>query len=286
MTDIGDLYPITVETRKAPTDAQIAAGQPGDLVDVTSVTVTVTTPDGVPKTPVIMTNASTGVYRYDFPTTVSGLHMWSAVSVGLVAAVADDVFVVSDPGPLSIVSVDEVITHMRAQPTMDADDREQLRVYCVAATSAIEEDLHRALVRRVVTETHNGGCAALFLRQTPVLSVTSVVETGVTLGQSGDYVIDPRLGILYRGTAQAPAWFDYGLQSVVVTYLAGMTQPPEFIRKVALNTVVKMWQAAQQLPHTYLDGQLDGAGFVQAATAQLTGPEFRAYEQYRLVSVG
>lgn len=284
MTDVGDLYPITVETRLAPTAQQIDDGEPGDLISVDSVTVTVTTPDGVTLPPVVITSpTSLGRYQYDFPTTMVGLHHWSGLSAGAVVAVAADVFVVAAGEPTSIVSVDEVVDHMRAQATMTAADREQLKGYCVAATSAIENDLYRALVRRVVVETHDGGCGVIYLRQTPVLEVTSVVETGTTLAVSGEYVVDGRFGLLYRGDQQSPFWFDYGRQNIVVTYLAGMESPPEFVRKVAKNTVVKMWQAAQQLPHPYLDGQVDGAVLVQQATAQLTGPEFRSYEAYRMV---
>jgi hypothetical protein len=278
VTDIGDLYPITVETRIAPTAQQIADNEPGDLVDVTSVTVTVTTPDGTSLTPVVMTRTSLGTYAYDFPTTVAGLHSWWAVAVGTVVGTNSDTFVVVDTGPRSIGSVDEVVAHMRAEG-MSGEDREKLRDYCVAATSAIEADLHRALVRRVVVDTFDGGCGAVFLTATPVLSITSVVDSGTTIGVN-DYTVNRTMGILYRGGQQAVEWFDGGRQSVVVTYLAGVEQPPEFVRKIWKNTVARMWMS-QQLPHQSLD--VDEAGAVQAAAQALTGPEFRAYEAYRRV---
>lgn len=282
--DLGDLYPITMETRLAPTAQQLEDGDQGTLVDVTDVTITVTTPDGTTLTPVVLTaSTSTGQYDYDYPCVDVGLHGWSAVSTGVVVASGGGTFYVSPAGAQSIVSVDEVVSQMGAESTITGDDREELRSMCAAATSAVQNDLHRVLVRTTVVETHDGGCSALFLRKTPVQSITSVVESGTTLATSGEYVLNGRLGILYRGTQQAPYRFDSGLQSVVVTYVAAPEELPEFVRKVVKNTVIKMWQASRQQPHPYLDGQLDSNAPVVAATAQLTGPEFLAYQAYRMI---
>jgi hypothetical protein len=283
--DLGDLYPITMETRLAPTAQQLEDGDPGTLVDVTDVTITVTTPDGTSLTPVVLTaSTSTGQYDYDYPCVDVGLHHWTGVSTGVVVASVSGVFVVSPAGAQSIVSVDEVVSQMGAESTITGDDREELRSMCVAATSAVQNDLYRVLVRTTVVETHDGGCSAIFLRKTPVQSITSVVESGATLATTGEYTLNGRLGILYRGSQQAVYAFAGGIQNVVVTYVAVPEELPEFVRKVVKNTVIKMWQSSRQKPHPYLDGQLDSNAAVVQATAQLTGPEFRAYEAYRMVA--
>jgi hypothetical protein len=199
-----------------------------------------------------------------------------------VVASVSGVFVVSATGAQSIVSVDEVVSQMGAESTITSDDREELRSMCAAATSAVQNDLHRVLIRTVVTETHDGGCSAIFLRKTPVSSITSVTETGTALATTGQYVVNGRLGILYRGSQQAPYRFDGGLQNIEVTYVAEPEELPEFVRKVVKNTVIKMWQASRQQPHPYLDGQLDGNA-AAPATAQLTAAEFLAYQAYRMV---
>jgi hypothetical protein len=282
--DLGDLYPITMETRLAPTAQQLEDGAPGTLVDVTDVTITVTTPDGTSLTPVVLTaSTSTGQYDYDYPCVDVGLHHWTGVSTGVVVASVSGVFVVSPAGAQSIVSVDEVVNRMGAESTITADDREELRSMCVEATSAVQNDLYRVLVRTTVVETADGGCSAIFLRKTPVQSITSVVESGTTLATSGEYTLNGRLGILYRGSQQAVSWWDGGIQNVVVTYVAAPEELPEFVRKVVKNTVIKMWQSSRQKPHPYLDGQLDAQTATVQATAQLTSAEFKAYEAYRML---
>lgn len=240
----------------------------GVLGNATTVTCTVTLPDGSTATPTVA-NLGTGLYAFDYPTVQAGRHTFVVTATGstLGSAVREwsDSFDVDSPGSM-LVSFREAMAHLSAQGVITSqDDREQLRWYCSVATDAIERALGRTYTRRTVTEKHNGGKTGIRLRHKPVISLTTVVESGGTLTAS-DYTLDENSGIIYRGSTTAELTWIWGRQNVVVTYVPGALDPPRIARKVALDAVAAMWQTAQQSPHPALDAAEATAGVIAGMT--------------------
>lgn len=268
--DIGDPAPLTV---RIYTD-----DEPPQLIDTTTVNVIVTLPDGTTSAVLPMTRASLGVYEYDFPTTMPGLHQWAATATGAVEGVFEDAFTVT-AGGRSLVSVDEAVEHLRGAGVITKPaDRERLRWLCQVATDAVERDLGRILVPREFTEVLDGGRHALVLTHTPVLEVLSVDEDGVTVPGTGYWT---RYGLLYRGTLGARGCWSHA--GVTVTYRAGDLIPPPVTRKVALNGVQRMWQASAQV-HPDIEA-MNSYGAVFAAAGSLTPLEMGAYQSLRQVGI-
>jgi hypothetical protein len=244
----------------------------GTLANAGTVVVTITLPDGTTTAPTVV-NSSTGVYDIAYTTVQTGKHDVSGSVTGGVLGtefdVWEDSFTVEQP-LRTFVGVDEASAHLRAQGVITTDaDREQLRWLCFVASDAVERDLDRIIARRTVIENHDGGKTGIKLRSGPIISITSVVESGTTLTGT-DYVLDSNSGVLWRGSASAAGWWAYGRQLVVVTFVAGFVNPPAAARMVALYLVQAMWQSSQQAPHSLLDeGALEGANLFAASL--LTG---------------
>lgn len=123
-----------------------------------------------------------------------------------------------------IVTVDEVKKQLNIDPA-DTSQDDELAVYVEAVTEVIEH-ITGPVVPRSVTEVYDGGQAALTLRRSPVIAITSVTESGLAL-TAGAYTLSA--GILTRvsgrwsGTAGA----------VTVVYQAGRPTIPAAIKLAA-----------------------------------------------------
>ena len=254
-----------------------SAGAPADA-DSTP-TYAITLPDGTTGTPPTVQHGATGDYYVVFPTTQAGLHqeVWTAPVTSVTVTIRRS-FVVEEAAS-AFIDTDEALAHLRAQGLITtAVDLEQLRWLCQVSSTAVEDDLGRAIARRAVTDVFDGGLLWVRPRTQPLLSVTTVVENGVTL-TTGDYVLDLAHGLLIRGTALAPRTWYPALQAVSISYVAGMPVPPRVARKVALNLVERMWATSQQAPHPALD-ELGTIPPVSPAAA-LTSVELAAYDRLR-----
>lgn len=285
--DLGDILPdLGVTTTSNST---------GALADPTTLTLTLTLPDGTARIgtypaavgdTVTITRASAGTYAATVITTQAGLWSGRWVSVGNTCDGAyEQAWNVEAAGGV-FIAVDEASQHLRAAGIITTSaDREQLRAYCRFACDAVERDLHRTIAPRTVTDTYSGSSGwstALTLRRAPLVSVTTVTESGIVLTAGTDFVADLARGVLHRGTTTAARTWAAGRLNIIVVARAGYAVPPLIARKVALNAVERMWQAAQQAPHDALDP--DGAVF--AAAASLTPVEQSAYKGLRRVVVG
>jgi hypothetical protein len=255
----------------------------GVLTNPLTATLAITQPDGTLAAGTIVTlpPAVTGQLVYDFPYSQAGLHSvhWSTT---VPTTAEDDVFIAERPAAL-LVSVDEAVAHLRAAGVLTSDaDREQLQWLCLVASDAVERDLGRVITRRTVTETYDGGRWKINLRSTPVISITTVTESGTALA-AGDYVVNTSTGQLARGSTLSPSWFASGWQNIVVTYVAGYADPPKIVRKVALNGVQRMWQESQVASHPLLDEA--GELAVAVAAGALTPLELGAYNSLRAVGI-
>lgn len=277
MPNLGSILPFSTDVYDKPVE------DGGVLTNAASAVLTVTLPDGTSATPTV-TNPSTGKYVGNFQTTGSSplgryLGHWVLTFAGGAIDTYDETIDVMS----TIVTVDEALQHLRASGVIKTEpDIDYLEWLCSVATNAVELALGRNYVRKTVVEVHSGGCGSLILRRSPVLSITSVSESGSTLSAS-DYVVDPEMPILYRGSTSYSRAFSSGRLNVTVTYVVGSLNPPPVVRKVALNAIQGMWQSSQQAEHAALEEFAPES--LAAAVAALTPIEMAAYNSLRAAAI-
>lgn len=286
MPQLGDTLRFSVDLYDKPVE------DGGVLVNATvQPTLTVTRPDLTTVTPsVTHPPAVTGKYFVDVATTVGGATgpyrgAWLlTTATGTVAY--QETFEVS----ASLVTLDEVLAHLRARDLLTKDDDlEQLEWLAAVATDSVERDLDRVLVLRTFTaEKWDGGKTGVVLLGSPVVAVTAVTENGTALptGEGTDWVTDLRAGIVYRGTSTGYGRWATGRQNVAVTYQAGYASPPPIARKVALTAVERMWETSQQAGHPLIDDVSADAAVFAAVSNSLTPIERAGYEALRRPGIG
>jgi hypothetical protein len=276
--DPGDPIPFRADLYTDDPDAG------GVLTNAASVALTIILPDGSTVTPSV-TNppAVTGKYRYDYQTTTASLTgeytgSWAFTNPNSAYRESYDI-------GTSLVSVNEALRHLRAVGVIKGVvDLDELQWLCFVASNAVEADLDRVVAKRTVTETYDGNVQYLVLRSTPVISITSVLENGVSLDVASNVTLDRNSGILWRGLALNSTVFGWGRQNITVTYVAGMQQVPYFLRKVVLSTVQAMWRDSQQAPNPGMAAYAASPEFVD--TGALTKREQDAYDSLRGVGIG
>lgn len=232
-TDLGDPYPITVETRN---DDQ-------ELANTDSVFVTITLPNGTALAAAEMLQTGLGIYEYNYPTTVAGLHSWEADAAGPIEGVFSDTFSVTAPTEFGIVSLEEARVALRMSDS-NTDQDEFIRDAILDVSDICEAYTGQVWRRIVVTsELADGGAERIQLRRIPVESITSVTESGVAVASTA-YVLDAPNGWLWRGSAQIGRCWLPGRQSVSVSYVAAPAGGivPRRIRRGALNFIRHLWE--------------------------------------------
>ncbi|SEG44866.1 hypothetical protein SAMN04489712_105275 [Thermomonospora echinospora] len=147
-------------------------------------------------------------------------------------------------GALDIIST----TDAKAQLNMsDSTSDTELAGY-VSAASRVVEKYVGAVIHRTVTDTFDGGRSQLLLSTLPVVSITSVTDTGTALAADG-YTVDLRAGVLTRLVGTSPTPFEAGYQSVQVVYTAGQAADIAAVaadladyRLAALIIVQHLWE--------------------------------------------
>lgn len=245
--DLGDLVPLSVTVRDA-------AGAP---TNATTVTLTITLPDGTPVTPTVVNPpAQTGVYVYDYPTVQAGRHLYRWTSTTPQAAYVD-VFDVRTAAPAYIISLADMKNHLNMTSTTDD---EELRGFIEAATAVIEDELGRAAVRRTFTEEHTAH-GEILLNWTPVASLTSVASVdGTTTWDVADLHVSTS-GVL---TAKATAVALVG--DIETVYVAGPTVTPANWVKAGQIIVQHLW-----------DTQRGNKGSAHAGGTETPGAGFTRY---------
>jgi hypothetical protein len=94
----------------------------------------------------------------------------------------------------------------------------------------------------VTAELHSGGTDVLYLRQAPVVSVTSVTDTGVAVTAS-TYTLDAPTGRLFFGDTRSTGCWTAGQENISVTYVTGPPAGvvPAYIRQGLLVLVEHLW---------------------------------------------
>lgn len=278
MADLGDTLTFRTDLYDRPQD------QGGVLTNADTVTLSILKPDGTlvsPAPSVLNPPTITGKYVYDHVTLVTDppgrwIGTWTLTLSGRTG-----VYVETFDLGTSLITLDEAIAHLRAaRVIVSGSDLDQLQFLCFVATDAVERDLGRALTRKTITETHSGGDYYIVLEHSPVISVATVVENGVTLTAS-DYLLDGPL--LLRGNSQSITNWAWGVLNIVITLQVGYLDPPLIARKVALNAVQRLWQESQVAAHPMIDEL--GESMVTTAVGLLTPIELAAYNSLKVVPV-
>ena len=158
---------------------------------------------------------------------------------------------------MSIVTVDEAAAHLQLG---NARDDNRLQFFIDAATIALE--FHSIPMRtKTVTEAHDGGDTAIWLRRPPVVSIVSLVEViglqswtlteqppGSSTSPWGYSLEDIRYGRIIRRDAGGFAFpFSPGTANVQVTYTVGTdSNTPANLRMALLELIRHIWQFGQQ----------------------------------------
>lgn len=219
MHDLGD----TVTIARACRDAA------GQLANATTVALTVTKPDGTTDTPAVVNPpALTGQYTVGYVPAQVGRHAWRLTFTG--GGVPDqahtDVFHVWPAVSDWIVGLAETKEHLNIGASDTSQDEELRR--SIAGVTAVVEDIVGVVARRSFTQTCSGdGGNVLLLSRLPVISVTTVVENGVTLPAS-DYTVNAH-GVLTRVAGGVASRWAVGYNNIDVAHLSGRPVVPDNI---------------------------------------------------------
>jgi hypothetical protein len=219
-----------------------------------TMTLTITLPDGTMVTPSPGTGAASGpdwLITYDYPTVQAGLHKaaWQTTSPGTAAT---DYFNVR--AFASILSLAEAKLHLSAGPgaTWTGDD-DELRNFLQAVTEAIEAKAGACIRRTVTQRVADAGCT-LVLNARPVISVTSVtsVWTGGPSWTGTSLVLDADAGTVTTQLGAVP--FYYGPWDVV--HQVGRAVITERIIHAAKELLRHLWETQRgQLQAGALGGE-------------------------------
>ena len=218
----------------------------GVLTHASTVTLTITLPDGTSVTPAITDPSVPGQYRLAWQTTVPGRHTAHAATTGPVTSWDDEFDVAATPWPAMVSLADA-----KSQLNMDVTDHrfdDELRDFIAGVTGAVEDYKHETIVRRTVTDQLNlRGDGKFWIRSAPVISLTSVTSwDGAVTWDVTQMRVSP--AGLVRVMAGPPVT---GLADVI--YIAGLLQIPARYKRGALVVLQHAWET-QRGPGTAASG--------------------------------
>jgi hypothetical protein len=214
----------------------------GAVANTTTMVCTITLPDGTTATPSV-TNSGTGLYDITYIPVQAGRFGVRWVATGTNACAFTDTFEVNDPTVLGVVSLQDAKDHLNITTTTND---EELRRFLWVATDLCEQYAGRVLGRKTVTDIFDGGSARLRLRHPVALSVTTVVENGVTL-DAASYRLDATTGMFVErvgsnGLISFGGMFSGSVDAITVTYVAGFQIVPPTVQQAVLEALRHLWQ--------------------------------------------
>lgn len=220
----------------------------GQLADATTVTLTVTLPDGTTVEPSVANPpAEPGQYTHPYVSTQAGRHSVRWVFTGGVPEQAyADVFNAADPAWPALVGLAEVKDHLNIPPD-NTDDDEELRGFILSASHVVE-GIVGVCAKRTVTESSSGGERHIVLARSPVDSVTEVLADG-ELVDPGDYTSSPS-GLVARRSGRWPA----GLRNIESTYVVGRSVIPPNVLDGTKDLIRINWRPQQGGNYPEFDG--------------------------------
>ncbi|HEX4816700.1 MAG TPA: hypothetical protein VFV66_28495 [Nonomuraea sp.] len=228
--DLGDQVPLSITI----TD------EAGQLANATSVSLTITLPDGTTHVQNPVAPASTGVYNYDYETLQAGVHRVRWVATGANASAFADVFDVEPAEGAPFISLADTKTHLHK---LTDEDDEALRWFIGAGCQVIEDRMGHVTPQTVVSDVP-ARRGVIVLPERPVISVTSVVrlpggevipQADALAGTDG-WTLKNAEGVLL-----VPAWCG----AVRVTYRVGRSPLPQNFRLAGLDLIQHLWQGSQ-----------------------------------------
>ena len=145
------------------------------------------------------------------------------------------VFDVEATADIAIVSLSDVKTQLGKRDTTNDDE---LRSYLLSASENIEAMCGPCAVRAFTERVTGRGRTAVWLSNTPVVSLTSLapVYTWVTPLAVDDVTLDPDTGKITRVNRWCPFFGDYD-----VAYTAGRAVVPASMRLACMIIVQHLW---------------------------------------------
>jgi len=230
--DLGDLVPLTVSIRD----------EDGVLTNASTITCTITLPDGTVATPTPLTS-STGIYTVDFSPSQPGRHSVRWVATGPTTSF-NDVFNVYQGASVALIGLDEAKRHMQMSTGVTVDD-EELRRCIQSATGVVERHMDQVLARRTIVETAAMGdlygANLVMLDRHPIISLTSIVSETAVYDVADFTITDANLGIIRRDTGP------YLSGDVTFSYVAGRTYIPENVLEATAIIASHLWET-QRMP--------------------------------------
>lgn len=241
MYDLGSVVPLAITLKDA-------SGAPADGG---TVALAITLPDGTIANP-SPTHPALGSYAYDYTAPQVGHYSVVWTITGANADSIVDVFDVQPAPGRYIISLAEArlaCNFLASDTTQDAE----LRDYIAAATPVIEDIVGGPVIRKTCVDTFDGAehDDLLLLRWRPVLSITSIVESGTTLAASAYRLLDH--GFVRRtstATDYTGRTWATGVDNIVVTYQAGYTAIDPNVNLATRELVRHWWQFGQQSPRS------------------------------------
>jgi hypothetical protein len=231
----------------------------GELAEASSVQLTILLPDGTQSTPEAGVADGVGLYHVDYTPAQDGRHVARWVATSPDVAFEEPFDVAASWGGAGIVSLAAAKRHLNI-PATNTDVDEELTGF-VQATTEIVERFTGAVARRPVIDVLDGGGEAVALSCPPVLSVTSVTESGATVTQSG-WLLDATAGVLRRRLGEYASTWEPGAGNITVSYTAGRRAVGENINRAALVIIAHLWETQRntsgrrpQLGETQAEGR-------------------------------
>jgi hypothetical protein len=199
--------------------------------------------------------------------------------------------------PFTVVSLQDVQTHLR-MPATDTADEAALQGFINAATDVIQHECGQ-VVPQQFDEYYDGGDYAIALRHFPLISVINVEEgwgwtnyeltyvqvNAINATNIFAYSIDDEsVGLITRrsgGNVNIP--FMHGTSNIRVTYVAGQSSVPGAIRLACLELIAHWWQGSQMRAGQYQSQGYDAVNIDFSRT--MGGTEFNAGVPYRVMEL-
>ena len=248
----GDLLPFAVNLKDSS----------GTLANASSMSLTITLPDSSTVGPVTISPVTTGAYQYFYVSTLPGRYLGQWTASGANAGSEPQAFYVFPANP--VVTLGEIKQHLSITSSADDDELEAF----IAAAIPIVESIAGPITPQTYTLTLNGGRQKIALPYIPT-TITSITETGLTLVENQDFVVDYTNGIISRGTTTWKRLFRNGQSNIVITYTTGPSNVSANVQMAVKELVRYMWRQVHGGQASFQDGYISQAAVSGVSQAMM-----------------
>jgi hypothetical protein len=229
MIDLGGIYPAAIDVYD----------DTGALANATTVTLTITLPDGTTTSPAVTNPPTvTGQYRYAYLTTQAGRHTARWVLTSPDGAYTE-AFDVTEAATTAIVSLTDAKRRLKISAT-DTTWDDELRDWIAGLTATIEDKKGQVIARRTISEETDGRGRTFRLWRTPVISLTTVALADGTVTYDPADMDVPANGLVRVLTGPAVCG------RLAVTYTAGCQIVPANYVEAALVILQNLWAGEER----------------------------------------